>query len=100
MFLRHRSHRLAAALAAGTVAAALAAPPAPARIDPPPNPGYNVLEAAPESADASRPVVRVVDDGFDWGAAAIGAGGAGAVIALASLAAFAGTSRTRPRALR
>jgi hypothetical protein len=93
MFLRHRSHRLAAALAVGTVAAALAAPPAPARIDPPPNPSYNV----PEAADASRPVMRVVDDGFDWGAAAIGAGGGGAVIALA---AFAGTSRTRPRALR
>jgi hypothetical protein len=97
MFLQHRSHRLAAALAAGTVATALAASPAPARIDPPPSPAYNLLDPARDSADASRPVVRVVDDGFDWGAAAIGAGGASAVIAVA---AFAGTSRTRQRALR
>jgi hypothetical protein len=40
------------------------------------------------------------DDGFDWGAAAIGAGGAGALAALVSLAAFANTSRGRTRAAR
>ena len=43
--------------------------------------------------------MRVVDDGFDWGAAAIGAGGAGAIV-LAALAAFAGSSRARPRTAR
>jgi hypothetical protein len=100
MSLRHQSHRLAGALAAGAAAAALAAPPAPARIDPPPKLAYNNADTAPDSGPPSAPVVRVVDDGFDWGAAAIGAGGAGAVIALAALAAFAGTSRARPRALR
>ena len=93
MSLGHRTHRLAGALAAATAAAALAAPPAPARIDPPATPEYNTPASGPPSA----PIVRVVDDGFDWGAAAIGAGGASAVIALA---AFAGTSRTRQRALR
>jgi hypothetical protein len=95
MSLRHRSHRLAGALAAATAAATLAAPPAPARIDPPATPEYNV----PTSGPPSVPIVRVVDDGFDWGAAAIGAGGAGA-IALAAIAAFAGSSRARPRTAR
>jgi hypothetical protein len=93
MLVPRRSHRLAGAIAAATAAAMLAAPAAPARIDPPADPSYNNLESSP-------PVVRVVDDGFDWGAAALGAGGAGAVIALASLATFAGTSRLRARTAR
>jgi hypothetical protein len=92
MILQHRSHRLARALAAATAAAAatLAAPPALARIDPPATPEFNSHDAAPTSAPV---VVRTLDDGFDWGAAAIAAGGAGAVVALAALAAFANTSR-------
>ena len=40
-------------------------------------------------------IVRNVDDGFDWGAAAIGAGGAGALIVLVSAGGFAYTARHR-----
>jgi hypothetical protein len=84
----HRPFQLARALAAAAAAAALSAPPAFARIDPPPIPAFNADRAAPtatvesESRPGNRPVVivRNVNDGFDWGAAAIGAGGAGALI--------------------
>jgi hypothetical protein len=99
----HRSHRLAGLLAAGVTAAALAAPPAlarpiddpqlPVRVDPGP-----VVTVEPEPAAADAPiVVRHIDAGFDWGSAAIGAGGTGALIALASLAAFGNTLRVRSR---
>jgi hypothetical protein len=101
----HRSGPLARALAAAIAVVALAAPAAPARIDPPATPVFNSSEAAPTATvgSGSRPtnppvvIVRNVEDGFDWGAAAIGAGGAGAVVALVSLAAFAKTSRGRAR---
>jgi hypothetical protein len=82
--------QLTRAFAATAAAVALAAPAAHARIDPPPTSAFNASE--PESA----PVVVVRSDmGFDWGAAAIGAGGAGALVALASLSA----SRRRTRAV-
>jgi hypothetical protein len=84
----HRSHRLARLLAAGVTAAALAAPPAVARpIDGPnepvrPDRGTTAaVESAPAPADAPI-VVRHIDAGFDWGSAAIGAGGAGALVVL------------------
>ena len=99
----HRPFQLARALAAGAAVAALAAPPAVARIDPPPTPAFNAGRAAPTAAagSESRPgnppvvIVRNVDDGFDWGAAAIGAGGAGALIVLVSAGGFAYTARHR-----
>ena len=40
-------------------------------------------------------VTTTIDEGFDWGSAAIGAGGAGALIALVSLGGFAYSSRGR-----
>ena len=97
----HRSHRLARLLAAGVTAAALVAPPALARpIDDPQlpvrlDPGTTVA-VEPEPAPADSPiVVRHIDAGFDWGSAAIGAGGAGALIVIVSLSGFAYTTRHR-----
>ena len=43
--------------------------------------------------------MRTIDEGFDWGSAAVGAGGAGAVIVV-SLGAFAFVSRDRMRVAR
>lgn len=88
MTLSRRSQHLARTAVAAALAAALAAPAAEARIDPPATPAFNPREGNP-------PVVVLRDDDFDWGAAAIGAGGAGAVVAVISLGAFAGASRRR-----
>jgi hypothetical protein len=92
MTAHHRSHRLARLLVAGVAAAALAAPPAVARpIDPVrPDP---VSTIAVERQQA--PVVQTIDDGFDWGSAAIGAGAAGALVVLVGLGGFAFTIRHR-----
>ncbi len=96
MTARHRSHRLTRALAAGVTAAALAAPAAVARpIDGPdeplrPDPGPTVV-VEPEQA----PVVQRIDQGFDWGSAAIGAGGAGALVVIVALGGTAYTTRHR-----
>jgi hypothetical protein len=96
-----RTHRLARILATGVTAAALAAPPALARPidgpeDPVPPDADPIVVVAPEQAPARPPVVQAVDDGFDWGSAAIGAG-AGAAIALLSLG---GATLVRPRTAR
>jgi len=95
-----RPYLLARLLAIGATATALAAPAAVARpLDGPnepvlPDPGTAAaVEPEPESADA--PIVRSVETGFDWGSAAIGAGGAGALIVIVSLGGFAYTSRHR-----
>jgi len=96
MTARHRSHRLTRALAAGVTAAALVAPPAVARpIDGPdepvrPDPGPTVV-VEPEQA----PVVQRIDQGFDWGSAAIGAGSAGALVVIVALGGAAYTTRHR-----
>jgi hypothetical protein len=83
----HHSHPIARVLAAGLAAGALAAPSAVAQpIDDP-------QTSAP--ARSAAPVVRSIDEGFDWGSAAIGAGGAGAVIVLVSLGGVAYVSRHR-----
>ena len=42
----------------------------------------------------------MIDEGFDWGSAAIGAGGAGAAIVLVSLGGLAVASRHRMRVAR
>jgi hypothetical protein len=83
----HHSHPIARLVTAGLIAGALAAPAAVARpcIDP----------QTSEPAPSDTPVVRTIDEGFDWGSAAIGAGGAGAVIVLVSLGGVAGMRRRR-----
>ena len=89
----HHSHRLARLVVAGLAAGALAAPAAVAQ----------PLDAQPRAAAGSEPpdapVVRTIDEGFDWGSAAVGAGGAGAVLVL-SFGAFAFVSRDRMRVAR
>ena len=74
----HHSHPIARLVTAGLVAGALAAPPAVARpID---------SQQQPVRREPEEPVVvHKIDDGFDWGSAAIGAGGAGALFVLVSL---------------
>jgi hypothetical protein len=71
------THRLARTVAVSLAAMALAAPVAGAM---PAGPD------APSSAgDAPPPVVQSIDEGFDLASAAIGAGGAGALILLVSV---------------
>jgi hypothetical protein len=84
MTAKIHSHRLARLVAVSLTAAALAAPAASAR----PAPRDQPVVIAPEP-----PVVQTVDNGFDWDSAAIGAGGAGALLLLVSLGGF--TYRTR-----
>jgi hypothetical protein len=83
----HHSHPIARLLTVGLSAGALAAPAAVAQpiADPPTS----------EPAPSDTPVVRTIDEGFDWGSAAIGAGGAGAVIVLVSLGGAAYVTRQR-----
>jgi hypothetical protein len=92
--LHPHSHQFSLALAAGLAAAALAAPPALARVDPPATTPFNSRETDP-TAPATPVVVRTVDDGFDWGSAAIGAGGAGALAMVVALGGVAYTTRHR-----
>jgi hypothetical protein len=73
-------------VAVGLAAGALAAPAAGARPLPPDPPPPSVEPA---------PVVQSIDDGLDWGSAAIGAGGAGALIVVVTLGGLALTSRHR-----
>ena len=70
------SHRLARLVAVSLTAAALAAPGASARPAGPDQPVVIDPEPAP---------VVTVDNGVDWDSAAIGAGGAGALLLLVSL---------------
>jgi hypothetical protein len=105
MIAQHRSHRLPPLLVAAVTAVALAAPPAvarpiddprlPVRLDPAPT-----VVVEPEPAPARPPVVQRIDDGFDWGSAAIGAGGTGALAVIVALGAIAYTSRHRIRVAR
>jgi hypothetical protein len=94
MTLPPTSRRLARLLAASLAATALAAPPAIAMPDAGPGSG-----SEPVSAE-SPVVVRAIDEGFDWGSAAIGAGGAGALIVLVSLGGFGYAGRDRIRVAR
>ena len=95
MPLQRSSHRLARMLAASLAAAAVAAPPAHAMADR----GPVTDEPAPAPTQAPV-VVRAVDEGFDWGSAAIGAGGAGALIVLVSLGGFSYATRHHVRVAR
>ena len=73
------SHRITRLATAALLAGALAAPAASARpvTDPPIENGSGPVVIEPDSA----PLV-VVDEGFDWASAAIGAGAAGGLILL------------------
>jgi len=84
----HHPHPIARLVTAGLAASALAAPAAVAQ----PIADPQTSEPAPSDA----PVVRTIDEGFDWGSAAIGAGGAGAVFVLVSLGGAAYVARHRP----
>jgi hypothetical protein len=99
----HRRSQVQRCLATGIAVAALAAPAAQAA--PSLEPGskdtsqsstaeVRGVEPEPVAAD-SPPVTTTIDEGFDWGSAAIGAGGAGALIALAALGGFAPRVSTR-----
>jgi hypothetical protein len=89
---QYRSHRLARVFAAVASAAALAAPTAVARpIDDPLLPARPPVVVEPEQTA----VVQKIDDGFDWGSAAIGAGGAGALVVIVALGGVAYTTRHR-----
>jgi hypothetical protein len=95
MTSQHRSHRLTRVLAVALTAGAVAAPSALAGPVIGPDGGNG---AGPIPAPDPPPViVRSVDEGFDVGSAAIGAGGAGALLVLLSLGGFAYASR-HPRA--
>jgi hypothetical protein len=93
----HRHHRLARTVAGAVVVAALAAPAADAR--PAPEDAFrpvvsdSSLVVTDQTNAPTPPVVQAatvqpaaitatVDDGFDWGAAAIGAGAAAAALLL------------------
>jgi hypothetical protein len=98
------SRTLTTALAATLAAGALAAPGALARPAPPdPAPAYGGAVAAPsrdlrtpdaiDAATSHEPVSAPAGDGFAWGDAAIGAGGAIGAVTLALGAAVAVTRR-------
>jgi hypothetical protein len=99
MTFQHRSSRVARLLVTAVAVGALATPPALAspRIGPvihdKERDGKTVAPEPAPPGDAAPVVVRAADNGFDWDSAAIGAGGAGALIVLASLGGFAYTSR-------
>jgi hypothetical protein len=96
--LQHRSSRLAGVLAAAVATGALAASPALAGPAVGPDGGNG---ASTEPAPAPAPViVRSADEGFDVGSAAIGAGGAGALLIVVSLGGLAVASRHRVATVR
>jgi hypothetical protein len=89
-FQRH-SRRLTRVLAIALTAGAVAAPSAVAGPAIGPDGGNGApVETAPDPAPV---IVRSVDQGFDVGSAAIGAGGAGALLVLISLGGYAWVSR-------
>ena len=92
----HRRSQFRRSLAAGLAVAALAAPAAQAGPIRDPGtgdtPGSATIDVTPIETDAA-PVTTTIDDGFDWGSAAIGAGAAGALLALVSLGGYKFASR-------
>ena len=85
-------HRLTRVLAVGLAAGALAAPSASAV---PAGPDQ-IQTGTPEEIaiePAPAPVVQTVNSGFDWDSAAIGAGGAGALLLLVAAGGFTYRSR-------
>jgi hypothetical protein len=90
------SPRLTRLVAVGLAAGALAAPAADAR----PAPADRPVSDTPFVLDpAPAPVVQTVDEGFHWASAAIGAGGAGALILLFSVGGITYRHRHAPAGL-
>jgi hypothetical protein len=90
----HRRTQLSRSLAAGLAVAALATPAAQASPMLEPGTGDTALSTEPAAAD-SPTITTTIDEGFDWGSAAIGAGAAGALLALVSLGGYKFVSRER-----
>jgi hypothetical protein len=95
----HRRSQVRRSLAAAVAIAALAAPAghaAPIR-DPGTGdtPGSALIDPKEVVEDQGTPVTTTIDEGFDWGSAAIGAGAAGALLALLSLGGYKFASRAR-----
>lgn len=88
------SRRFARLVVAALAVTALAAPGAVASpaIDP-------AASGTRAPAPTQVPVVRTAEPGFDWGSAAVGAGGAGAIIVLISMGGVLYASRGRMRGL-
>ena len=85
-------HRITRVLAVGLAAGALAAPAASAMPAPPDavqTGSGSEIAIEPETA----PIVQTVNSGFDWDSAAIGAGGAGALLLLVAAGGFTYRSR-------
>ena len=95
MTVRCSFRRLARALAASLAIAALAAPGAFAM----PQTGAGAGESGPPPPNPPV-VVRVSDEAFDWGSAAIGAGAGGALLVLVSLGGFSYATRHHVRVAR
>ncbi len=91
MTFQRQSRRLTHVLAVALTAGAVAAPSARAG----PAIGGDGGNGAPaqNAPDPAPVIVRSVDQGFDVGSAAIGAGGAGALLVLMSLGGFAWAAR-------
>jgi hypothetical protein len=97
----HRSSHFRRSLAAGLAVAALAAPAAQAgpiiERGTGDTPGSATLDTTPIETEPAAPVTTTIDEGFDWGSAAIGAGAAGALLALLSLGGYKFASRNHAR---
>ena len=97
----HRRLQFRRTLAAGIAVAALAAPAAQAVPTREPGtgdtPGPAIVDPNEVVEDRGRPVTTTIDEGFDWGSAAIGAGAAGALLALVSLGGYKFASRDHAR---
>jgi hypothetical protein len=93
-----RTRRLTRTVAGALLVTAFAAPCAVARPAPEDSFRPNSTESVPAATDTTRPpappVTRTIDDGFDLGSAAIGAGG-GAAVVLLTTASGAAISRRR-----
>jgi hypothetical protein len=83
------SHHITRLVLIGLAVLALAAPVASARPAPRDATPADRVVIEPESA----PIVQSVETGFDWDSAAIGAGGAGALLLLVAAGGFAYRSR-------
>ena len=90
----HHLRSLLRPLAAGLAMLALAAPLAMAR------PALDPAPTFRRPAPAAAPVVRTAEPGFDWGSAAVGAGGAGALLVLLAAGGVVYVSRDRMRTVR
>jgi hypothetical protein len=99
--MSHRRSTLQRSLAAGLAVAALAAPAAQAYPTREPGtgdtPGSATIDVTPVETEPAAPVTTTIDEGFDWGSAAIGAGAAGALLALVSLGGYKFASRNHTR---